>query len=188
MDNYSSSAKISSHNHLELLFIVDSCCVWRDATRWRLAVKSEGSESASIWLNIHPVVLEFPSGALHIRLPFSACENTCEREHEGTEWRKRDGTNCRSAVVRWRWNSQVFPDCEATGGKLASALRCLIIAEQEFSRTFSPSRLTEESRNCSVQTKPVDWLSAVCCQLEKCQLQGLLNSDFLPKITGHYIC
>lgn len=44
--------------------------------------KGEGSESVSILRNICEIVLEFPSAALHIRLPFSPCEKkTCKREH-----------------------------------------------------------------------------------------------------------
>lgn len=48
--------------------------------------KGEGSESVSILQNICEIVLEFPSAALHIRLPFSPCEKK-KRVKENT--RKR---------------------------------------------------------------------------------------------------
>lgn len=132
--------------------------------------------SARSSLNSRQWLFTFDCPFLHVKK-----KETCKREHEekgveGTWWDKllpRCGR-----VVRWLCNSWVFPDCEATGGKLVSALLCLIRTEQEFSRAFfRPSRLTEESRDCLVQMKPVDWLKPECCHCATCTWQIVTSRD-----------
>lgn len=97
-----------------------------------LAGKAGGSESVPILQNICELVLEFPSVALHIRLPFSACgkknvqKRTWEKGVEG-KWRDKLLPWC-SRVVRWLSNSLVFHDCEATGGKIS---KCSSLSNQD---------------------------------------------------------
>lgn len=51
--------------------------------------KGEGSESVSILQNICEIVLEFPSAALHIRLPFSPCGKKKKKKRVKENTRKR---------------------------------------------------------------------------------------------------